>query len=292
MFHRQLKEAFNSALENVSSRISSSVYEPGRDFSRSRKISPAMIMSFLVSQSSSDTCCETLDFFRQDPDAPSASAFNQQKAKLKLEAMEELFRQFNLAASSISPADSGSQFRCIAVSFFCRSAADTQAYFVSDGHSADGFFSIQINALYDLDTNTCSGILLQPVHKKDEFAAFCSLVDSHAYLPPGVSDIFIGDRGCYSYNNMAHVIAKKQYFLFRTKDIHGKGLADSFHYPDSDSFDVTVNVTLTRSHKKSIAIREGSYRRFIGEATTFDFIEYDSAGIYELSFRIVRFPLS
>lgn len=127
--------------------------------------------------------------------------------------MQELFTQFNLAASSISTAGHGNPFRCIAVdgsgvSFFCRPGADTQAYFVSAGHSAKGFFSIHINAFYDLATNTYSDVLLQPVHKKDEFAAFCSLVDSHSLLP-GVSDIFIGDRGCCSYNNMAHVIAKK-----------------------------------------------------------------------------------
>lgn len=296
MFHHQLKEAFHSALENVSSRISSFVYKSGRDFSRTRKISSSMLMSFLVSQGSSNTCCETLDFFRLSPDAPSASALNQQKAKLKPEAMEELFTQFNLAASSISPVGGRDKFRCIAVdgstvSFFCRPSKDTKAYFVSSGHSAKGFFSIHINAFYDLGTNTYSDILLQPVHDKDEFSAFCSLVGSHTSLP-GVSDIFIGDRGYCSYNNMAHVIEKKQYFLFRTKDIHGKGLAGNFDYPDSDSFDVTVHVTLTRSHKKSIVIREGTYRRFVGVGTAFDFVKYGSTDTYELSFRVIRFPLS
>lgn len=296
MFHHQLKEAFNAALEKVSSHISSFVRRPGRDMSRSRKLSPSILMSYLVSQGSSSTCCEMLDFFSMSADAPSASALNQQKAKLKPEAMEELFREFNLSASSITSAASDKKFRCIAAdgstaSFFCRPAQDTEVYFVSEGHSAKGFFSIHINAFYDLDTNTYSDILLQPVHEKDEFAAFCSLVDSHILLE-NVFDIFIGDRGYCSYNNMAHVVERNQYFLFRTKDIHGKGLAGSFDYPDSDSFDVTVSVTLTRSHKKSIAIREGSYRRFVDASTAFDFIEYGSEDTYELSFRVVRFPLS
>lgn len=296
MFHHQLKEAFNAAIENVSSRISSLVKRPGRDLSRSRKISTSTLMSYLVSQGSSSTCCEMLDFFDMSADAPSASALNQQKSKLKPEAMQELFKEFNLAVSSIPSDTPGRKFRCIAAdgstaSFFCRPASDTEVYFVSGGHSAKGFFSIHINAFYDLDTNTYSDILLQPVHEKDEFAAFCSLVDSHALLP-GISDIFIGDRGYCSYNNMAHVIERNQYFLFRTKDIHGKGLAGSFDYPDSDSFDVTVNVTLTRSRRKSIAIREGSYRRYVDSASSFDFIEYGSTDTYELSFRVVRFPIS
>ena len=91
---------------------------------------------------------------------------------------------------------------------------------------------------------------------------------------------------------MVHVIERNQYFLFRAKDIHGKGLSGSFDYPDSDSFDVTVNVTLTCSHKKSIAICEGSYRRYVDSAASFDFIEYGSTDTYELSFRVVRFPIS
>lgn len=51
---------------------------------------------------------------------------------------------------------------------------------------------------------------------------------------------------------MAHVIEKEQYFVFRTKDITSKGLIGNFVFPDSDTFDITVDVTLTRSHRKSI----------------------------------------
>ena len=60
----------------------------------------------------------------------------------------------------------------------------------------------------------------------------------------------------------------------------------------SDLIDIAVNVTLTRSHKKSITIPDGSYRRFVDATTSFDFIEYGSTDIYQLSFRVVRFPLS
>ena len=58
MFHYQLKAAFDSAIDRVSSRISSFVKRPGRDMSRKRKLSAATLMSYLVSQGSSSTCCE------------------------------------------------------------------------------------------------------------------------------------------------------------------------------------------------------------------------------------------
>lgn len=90
---------------------------------------------------------------------------------------------------------------------------------------------------------------------------------------------------------MAHVIENGQYFLFRTKDIHQKGLVHNFKFPDKDSFDITVDVTLTRSHSSKIDCGE-SYRRFIDASISFDYIEHGSKDTYKLSFRIVRFQLS
>lgn len=91
---------------------------------------------------------------------------------------------------------------------------------------------------------------------------------------------------------MAHVMEKSQYFLFRTKDIHSKGLVGNFDFPDIDSFDIQIHVTLVRSHKKNIPIKEGFYKRFVDAAASFDYIAYASSDTYDLSFRIVRFPIS
>ena len=95
---------------------------------------------------------------------------------------------------------------------------------------------------------------------------------------------------------MAHVIEKEQYFVFRTKYITSKGLIGNFVFPDSDTFDITVDITLTRSHRKSIKIKDGFYRRYIrryiDQAASFDYIKYGSEDTYDLTFRIVRFPIS
>lgn len=90
---------------------------------------------------------------------------------------------------------------------------------------------------------------------------------------------------------MAHVINKEQYFVFRTKDIHSKGLVAGFDLPDEESFDITVKVTLVRSRSKKITVNDG-YKRFVDKNIAFDFIEHGSNDTYELTFRIVRFPLS
>lgn len=91
---------------------------------------------------------------------------------------------------------------------------------------------------------------------------------------------------------MAHIMENGQFFLFRIKDIHSKGLVGKFDLPDTDSFDVTVNVTLVCSHKKQIRIKEGFYKRFVDAAASFDYLAYGSLDTYDLSFRIVRFPIA
>ena len=150
---------------------------------------------------------------------------------------------------------------------------------------------MHLNAFFDLTSHTYTAALIQPVHCKNEFGAFCSIVDRHDILE-GRKNVYIGDRGYCSYNNMAHVINQNQYFLFRTKDIHSKGLVGNFDFPVEESFDIDVKVTLVRSHSKKVSADTNSYIRFIDQASTFDYIEYGSFDKYELSFRIVRFPIS
>ena len=292
MFHQKIKSLFNSSVASIVSNISDYTVNPEKDLTRNKKLPADKLISFLVSEGSSSTKNELLDFFDMDVLAPSASAFNQQRAKLKPNALEAVFKHFN---SSVNSLENSSGYRFLATdgstfTFFCKLSFASPEYYVSQGHSSKGFYSMHLNAFYDLDRYIYTDALIQPVHNKDEFRAFCDIVDRHEILPD-TKNVFIGDRGYCSYNNMAHVIEKGQYFLFRTKDIHSKGLVCGFDFPDNESFDITVNVTLVRSHSKKLTPTDG-YKRFVDKATSFDFVTYGSLDTYELSFRIVRFPLS
>ena len=296
MFHQKLKQALNNAVSNTVSGISAFVRNPGRDFSRTKKISADQVISFLISQGASSSKCEWLDFFQLSPDAPSVSALNQRRSQLLPSAFEAVFHEFTSAAQKLDSGKIPSPYQYIAadgsaLSFFSSPRFSTDDYYISEGHSARGFYSIHINAFYDLERKIYTDAILQSAHDKDEFRAFCQLVDRYP-VPAASKCIFIGDRGYCSYNNMAHVMEKGQHFLFRTKDIDSKGLVGNFDFPDSDEFDITVHVTLVRSHCKSIKIKENSYRRFVDKATSFDYIEYGSQDTYELFFRIVRFLIS
>lgn len=297
MIHQQIKDLLLSSVEHVVSDISQYAVHPDSDFQRSRKIPVQKLISFLVSQGSSSTRVEMLDFWGLDSSMPTASALSQQRAKLKPEALEAVFRHFNSSLMELPPASlRDAHYRFLAAdgstcTFFSTPAFSSPDYYCSPGHSANGVYSMHLNAFFDLDTHTYTDALIQPVRRKNEFGAFCDIVDRHDVLD-GRKNVYIGDRGYCSYNNMAHVIHQDQYFLFRTKDIHSKGLVGNFDLPDEESFDIDVRVTLVRSHSRKVSADPSSYIRFIDRASSFDYVEYGSHDTYGLSFRIVRFPIS
>lgn len=291
MFFNQVKFLFQNAVFYVVSHISPYLNDPDKDFTRRRKFPPEMLISFLVSQGASSSGNELDDFFDFHPDSPSLSALNQQRDKLKPQALEEVFRQLG---SSLSKLEAPSNYRLFAAdgssfSFFSSNKWASDDYFVSEGHSAKGFYSVHLNALYDLNMCTYKDAVIQPVHFKDEFKAFCTMVD-RLETPEGIFDIFIADRGYCSYNNMAHVLEKKQFFLFRSKDVNVRGAAGHLPVPKEGAFDLCLDIVIKRSHSKKITA-SGDYVAFVDAASAFDFVPYGSLDTYTLPVRVVRFQL-
>ncbi|MFA9464489.1 MAG: hypothetical protein ACERKN_09390 [Velocimicrobium sp.] len=99
MIYQKIKDLFHSSIEYVVSNISNYCIHPDTDFIRNRKISPNDLISFLVSQGSSSTKLEMIDFWGMDPSMPTASALNQQRSKLKPDALEAVFHLFNSSVS-------------------------------------------------------------------------------------------------------------------------------------------------------------------------------------------------
>ncbi|MFQ9703536.1 MAG: hypothetical protein ACLR0U_17755 [Enterocloster clostridioformis] len=122
-----------------------------------------------------------LDFFDMDPQSPAASALNQQRAKLSPDALEAVFRHFNHFASFYDQKKATLPLSCCQMAhtftFFSKPAFAPEEYHVSEGHSIKGFYSMHLNAFYDLQKHTYSDALIQPIHQKDEFSAFCEMVD-------------------------------------------------------------------------------------------------------------------
>lgn len=102
MTHEMIKSFFTSAVQHVTASIAQYAVDPLKDFTRSRKLPPDLLIAFLVTQGSSSTKNELAGFFGLDASMPTESALVKQRAKLKPEALEAVFKEFHSLAASAS----------------------------------------------------------------------------------------------------------------------------------------------------------------------------------------------
>lgn len=291
MPYNDILAKLRNAIRFVSDNIQDYVKNPGSDFSQDGKLAPEKLIAFLIGQGSKSTRNELIEAFNANSDHPSASALVQKRAKLLPSALSEVFYLFS---KSLDTPSSDSDYRFFAadgstLTFLSDSRFSSEDYFTTQGNSAKGCYSVHLTAFLELDTNRYTDAVIQPITQKDEYSAFSTIVDRHS-LPTNAHAVFIADRGFCSYNNMAHVIQRGQFFLFRAKDIHSKGLLHHIDFPSDDAFDTSVQLVIVRSQSKKRSLPDG-YVRFVGKDTSFDFIKYGSDDHYILPFRVVRFKL-
>ncbi len=131
--HKTIKSLFQSAVQDVVSRISDVAARPGTDFTRSRKFPADRLISFLVTQGASSTRVEMPGFFGMDDRMPTSSAFRQQRAKLSPEALAQVFGTFS--HSFFSP---GAPKQHIADGCRCVAADGSSVSFSSSSRFAPG----------------------------------------------------------------------------------------------------------------------------------------------------------
>lgn len=286
----RLKNELLSSIEDVCMTPSDIAMDPVRDFTRTRKLPLFEVVRCTVVMGGSSMKHELLDILGYSPDTATSSAFIQQRAKLKPEALKKVLDSFNGRCGKFRKKE---DLRILAVD-----GSDIQI--PTNPEDADTFFPgsngqtpynlLHLNAMYDLDNRIYTDIRFS----RNEHAAFVDMVD--------FSDIkkalVIADRGYESFNNMAHVQEKGWFFLVRIKDGDHNCIKSGLDLPDEDAFDVSIKLNLTRKQTKSVKelLKDRNSYRFLPQNSAFDFLparsrKYDPAVFYLLKFRIVRLKI-
>lgn len=295
LFHHLVKDALGNAIHDVTRDFSSKaqyVTDPGVAFSRSQKLPPDVLIHYIISLGGDRSQNELLDFFDSSPFTPFQSAASQRRSQLKPKAMEDTFAAFNRNIEAFFP-KSSVKYRFFAVdgstlTFKSFPQFDKEGMYYSKDKSGKGYYSMHINALYDLQRKIYTDCIIQPIHGTGEQRAFCDMVD-RAKLDHDKRYVFIGDRGYASLNNAAHVMEKGQYFLFRAKDIESQGLLQSLNLPQEGSFDKVVSLAVVRTTKDIPFSAE--QKKYITKNVAFDYLENKAPFAYEMRFRVVRYKL-
>ncbi|WP_287450176.1 hypothetical protein [Sellimonas sp.] len=97
-----LKKNLLSIISDMQSRSQLFVKQPGKDFSRNRKVSFSDTIRFLLSMNGNTIRREWMEFWDFQSDMASIPAFSQQRQKLLPDSMDFLFHMFNDSFASMS----------------------------------------------------------------------------------------------------------------------------------------------------------------------------------------------
>lgn len=289
----KIKHILLSEIEKMNQHREDFCKRPGIDFTRDRKISFDTLLHFQISMESGSVNHELLKYFNFDADTPSLSAFYQQRAKLSDDVFQKLFYSFNNRFQPKSLLKGKYQLlACDGSGFtFTRNPKDTESYYKPSGRSQKGFNQMYLVPLYDLLNKVYTDAVIKPIRKRNEFAALYELIDRHVPRS-GTVPVFIADRGFHAYNVFAHAIENGSFFVIRATDTKMERLLGE-DLPKEETFDIRVTRYLTRScsKKKYLHPELADQYRHICQKVTFDYFPEQGYGEYELSLRVLRFPI-
>ncbi len=148
--------------------------------------------------------------------------------------------------------------------------------------------TLHLNAMYDVCNMKFLDAIVQKGLKENECSVACDLVDRVTVQYPV---IVMADRGYGNYNLFAHVEERLFDYVIRVKEKKSNGMLSGMELPESEEFDITKHVIITRHSTGPAAINPKKYKYF-SQKSQFDFIENSKCPDYELTIRFVRFKLT
>ena len=143
---------------------------------------------------------------------------------------------------------------------------------------------LHLNAFYDVLNRIYTDVLVQTAADYNEFRACATMIDRSKLE----NIILVADRGYENYNIFAHAIEKGWKFAIRVKDKNSNGIASGLNLPPNDEFDIDITQIFSRKNTKTT--KNAGYK-WMPVNQVFDYLPRKSDKTYELSFRIIRFPI-
>jgi hypothetical protein len=291
-------KALQSLLLREISSLDRSKYakSPGADFTRSRKLPFNTLITTMLRMEGSSMGNELISIFPKAAETPSVSAFVQQRNKLKAGVFDDLFHALVLSTESIQLARTINGLRLLAVDgtdIQVPTDLDHAESLLSLKQGHENYNMLHMNAMYDLLQHTYVDETIQNYNSMNEHKAFVEMIDRS-----WMSNVLVmADRGYESFNNMAHAAEKGWYFLFRAKE--SNGIADGLLLPEAESFDVSIDLNLTRKQTNEVKklFADRNRYRYLSHNANFDYLpsrsrKADPLIWYNISFRVVKFPIT
>ena len=282
-----VKETLSSLIAELSASSAMYVKNPGRDFTRNRKLPFETVMQLLISMGGSSIYKELLESQDYDVNTATTSAFIQQREKILPCAFEYLLHEFTRSNTNIK---TYWDYRLLAVDgsdLHTPTNPDDVDTFSRNNPDGKGYNLLHLNAMYDLCNRFYVDALIQPNKQMNEDKALVDMV-MRSRIQNKI--IVIADRGYESYNNFAHIERKGWKYLIRVKDLGSSGILSGLRLPSCGEFDICIQRILTRKQTNEVKAQLDLFR-IMPYHIKFDFLPLRSKDFYPMSFRVVRFKI-
>ena len=290
----------NNAIKSVAKNKENFVLNPYKDFTRERIFGFEKTLTFVIGLNKDSLKNNIADLQKDELKLGTESAFIQSRDKILPSAFHQILKN-TISQIILKNEYDGLKLLAIDGSSFQIpiNTGDTDSYikstYSSDGNLIKGHNELHLNAIYDLNAGYFEDIIIQKIHKTNEQKAFCDLVDDRKEKP--YSTLLIADRGYASWNNLAHVVQKQQYFLIRIKDGYG-GIKRGLNLPSEDEYDCFFEINLCRGQTNEDKKRyeDKNHYKFLPVGVRFDFLpkkrqKNKPSQQYKINFRVVRFKI-
>jgi hypothetical protein len=280
-----IRERLNQAISFVSEHSDDYVFHPGRDFSRTRKLTMERVLRFMLTMEGKSLPGELMSYSNYDVMAPTPQAFVQARDKITVEGFSALFEKFMSFGLDIKLykgyqllAHDGSDISV---------PTDPKHPTTINGNQHSDFSLLHLNAFFDVLSKQYIDIDYQHKRKSDERQSLCEMIDTMTFKNPS---IIIADRGYESYNVYEHIRLAGQKFVIRAKDIESNGFLNNTTLPGTATFDTKVSIKLTRRQTKQV--RSNPEYHFLSTTSKFDYLPEGSKESYPITLRVVRIEIS
>lgn len=288
------RKHFNLQTKKFSEKKEKFCKSPGKDFTRKRKQDFESIIRTVLSLDGGTLTNEILRINRYSANAPSTSAFIQQRAKLSDTAFPSLFSTLN---RTFDKDIRWNGYRMIAVDgsriHVPNNPNDLDSYVCckENEHFHNEF---HLNTLWDIMQGTFIDAVVQKYRTQNEDRALIEMTERTKFAKA----IVICDRGYEAYNNIAHLEEAGWKYIIRIKEQGNYGIADGLDLPDGEEYDFATQLSLTRKRSREIMelVKNRNRYKYLPSNSTFDYLppskRNEPAKFYTLNFRVVRFKIS
>lgn len=285
-FSNKIRKKLFSIISGMNSVSWLFVKNPGHDFTRKSPLSFENMLKLMISMEGQSIHKELYNFMGFKINTPSTSAFVQQRAKIDISAFQYLFKKLS---ESFKTSKTINGYELLAVDgsdiHTPTNSNDLDSYFQASENSK-GYNLFHMNALYNLLDKRYVDVIVQPRRSCNEHKALCDMIDT---AKDRQKVIVVADRGYEGYNTIAHIEQKGWNYLIRVKN--NRGIVAQLSIPNTDEFDIDVNLTLTRRQTNEVKDNPDKFRTIMSNMT-FDYLPLKSKNTYPFNFRLVRIRLS